>query len=160
MSKRSGKFYYKNESEVMEMLGMHQVPGSGNGWISKEDGENDKVLCQLKSTDAQSISIKKLDIDKLILHALTSRKLPVFAVQFLQSGEVFLLVRPLDLLDVSKYLETGVYVSADTVIDVSDSQLPNERAPSRSVIRSSTSAKVRFNAEQEKKYKKKVRSAK
>ena len=55
--KRSGKFYYRNERETMEMLGMRQVPGSGNGWVAKEDGENEHLLCQLKSTDGNSIGI-------------------------------------------------------------------------------------------------------
>ena len=157
MPKRKGRFYYRNEADVMEMLGMKQVPGSGNGWISKEDGENDNILCQLKSTDAQSISVKKLDIDKLILHALTSRKIPVFAIQFLQSDEVFLLVRPLDLTDVAEYLSTGRCSIPEPVVQTDDIE---DSVPVRlHTVKSSASARERFNRERESKFKKKVRRA-
>lgn len=157
MPKRKGRFYYRSEAEVMSMLGLEQVPGSGNGWISKEDGESEHILCQLKSTDAQSISVKKLDIDKLILHALTSRKIPVFAVQFLQSDEVFLLVRPLDLTDVAEYLSTGRCSVPEPVVQTDDIEdLPEVRPHS---VKSSASARERFNREREKQFRKKERRA-
>lgn len=104
---RLGKFWHRNEREVMELLGLRQVPGSGNGWVAKEDGESEHVLCQLKSTDASSIRVQKQDIDKLEYHAIVSKKLPVFAIQFVQSGQVYLLVKPLDLVDVAKYVKSG-----------------------------------------------------
>ena len=106
---RPGKFWHKNEGEVMELLGLRQVPGSGNGWVAKEDGESEHVLCQLKSTDASSIRVQKQDIDKLEYHAIVSKKLPVFAIQFVQSKQVYLLVKPLDLADVAKYIKSGSY---------------------------------------------------
>lgn len=31
--KRSGKFYRKNEQEVMKSLGLNPTPNSGSGWI-------------------------------------------------------------------------------------------------------------------------------
>lgn len=106
---RPGKFWHKNEREVMELLGLRQVPGSGNGWVAKEDGESEHVLCQLKSTEASSIRVQKQDIDKLEYHALVSKKLPVFAIQFVRSGQVYLLVKPLDLDEVAKYIKSGSY---------------------------------------------------
>nr|DAV91492.1 MAG TPA: hypothetical protein [Caudoviricetes sp.] len=104
---RPGKFWHKNEREVMELLGLRQVPGSGNGWVAKEDGESEHVLCQLKSTDANSIRVQKQDIDKLEYHAIVSKKLPVFAIQFVRSGQVYLLVKPLDLVEAAKYVKSG-----------------------------------------------------
>lgn len=157
MPKRKGRFYYRNEAEVMSMLGLEQVPGSGNGWVSREDGESEHILCQLKSTDAQSISVKKLDVDKLILHALTSRKIPVFAVQFLQSDEVFLLVRPLDLTDVAEYLSTGRCSIPEPVVQTDDIEDSTTVRPYS--VKSSASARERFNRERESKFKKKVRRA-
>lgn len=97
MPKRSGKFYSKNEKEVMKLLGLKPVPMSGAGWIEKEDGENDEVLCQLKSTDAESYRIQKLDLEKLEYHAKVSHKLPVFVIQFLKDDSLYALLRIEDL---------------------------------------------------------------
>lgn len=110
---RPGKFWHRNEREVMELLGLRQVPGSGNGWVAKEDGESEHVLCQLKSTEASSIRVQKQDIDKLEYHALVSKKLPLFAIQFVRSGQVYLLVKPLDLVDAARYVKSGSYVHKD-----------------------------------------------
>ena len=95
--KRSTKFYRKNEAEVMKRLGFYPVVNSGAGWIGKEDGESDKMLCQLKSTDKESISIKQHDLHTLEIHAAESHKLPVFAFQFLNRDEVWLAVKESDI---------------------------------------------------------------
>lgn len=92
MNKRSTKFYRKNEEEVMKRLGFRPTKNSGAGWIEKEDGENKHALCQLKSTDAQSISIKQCDLRTLENHAYISHKVPVFALQFLNTGETWLMI--------------------------------------------------------------------
>lgn len=94
MSKRSIKFYRKNEAEVMKRLGFRPTPNSGTGWLIKEDGDNEQAICQLKSTDKQSISIKQNDLHILEQHALESHKLPVFALQFLNLDEVWIMVKP------------------------------------------------------------------
>ena len=49
--KRTGKFYFRNEKEVLKSLGLTPTPQSGAGWVAKEDGENEIILAQLKSTD-------------------------------------------------------------------------------------------------------------
>lgn len=94
---RGTKFYRKNESTIMRMLGFKPTINSGAGWIEKEDGENDYAVCQLKSTDAKSISIKNADLRQLELNASISHKIPVFAVQFIQTGDIWLMVRPEDV---------------------------------------------------------------
>ena len=116
--KRSGKFYRQNEAEVMKSLGLEPTPNSGSGPIWKEDGQSEEVICQLKSTDAQSISIKKKDIDTLLYNAAVAHKLPVFAIQFLQSNEVYLLVRPEELCEAAKYIKTGEYTTANEFVGV------------------------------------------
>lgn len=118
--KRSGKFYRKNEEEVMRSLGLKPTKGSGSGWIEKEDGQSDNVICQLKSTDASSIRFKLEDWQTLEYNAGVSKKLPVFALQFLQTDDVFLLVRPDDLKAAARLLETGDYNVPETVCDVGD----------------------------------------
>ena len=59
---RTFDFYRKNEAEVMKSLGLEPTKNSGSGWIEKEDGQNDFIICQLKSTDAQSIKVNQKDI--------------------------------------------------------------------------------------------------
>lgn len=97
MNKRSTKFYRKNEAEVMKQLGFKPTPNSGAGWVFKEDGQNEQCICQLKSTDKQSISIKQNDIHILEQNAAVAHKLPVFALQFLNTNEVWVMIKPEDL---------------------------------------------------------------
>ena len=61
-NKRTTKFYRDNEADVMSALGFVPTSNSGAGWIEKEDGQNDYLIAQLKSTDAMSISIHQKDI--------------------------------------------------------------------------------------------------
>lgn len=127
MPKRPQRFYLKNEADVMRDLGLTPTKGSGSGWVEKEDGYNDKVLAQLKSTDAKSIRIQLLDVEKLELNANTSHRIPVFVVQFLQTGDIFLMARPMDIPDVAQYIECGeCNVPDEVVVDVTtcDDQEP------------------------------------
>lgn len=122
MNKRSTKFYRKNEAEVMKRLGFKPTKNSGAGWIEKEDGQNEQCICQLKSTDKQSISIKQNDIHILEQNAAVAHKLPVFALQFLNTGEVWVMIKPEDLSliqslvagdDISEQLQSGFDLGVD-----------------------------------------------
>lgn len=157
--KRSGKFYRKNEAEVMKLLGLKPTKNSGSGWIEKEDGQSEHVICQLKSTDANSIKVNKKDLDVLSYNAAVAHKIPVFAIQFLQSDEVYLIVKPEVLCDAAKYIETGEY-NAMHFIGVDLSELEDVTTIPRVIIRSSSSAREEFHQENEKKYRKERRSAK
>lgn len=95
---RTHKFYSKNEKELAKLLGMKAIPGSGSGWIAKEDMESDIVLAQLKSTDKDSYTIRQLDIKKLEYNAGVEHKTPVFIIQFLQEDKLYGLV-PLEVLN-------------------------------------------------------------
>ena len=90
--KRSGRFYYKNEAKVLRELGFTPAPGSGNGWVVKEDGYNEHAMVQLKSTDAASYRISLFDIKQLEYHAKVEHKLPIFLVQFLKENKVYAIV--------------------------------------------------------------------
>lgn len=159
MVKRSGKFYRKNEREVMEQLGLKPTVNSGSGWVEKEDGQSDTVICQLKSTDAASISVKLADIRTLQYNAQTVHKLPVFAIQFLQSNEVFLLVSPEDLQDVAKYLQCGSKPRHDALFEALGEAEDISSATGRKTIRSSDSAREQVRNEIESKKQKQTRSA-
>lgn len=155
--KRSGKWYRKNEADVMRRLGLEPTKNSGSGWIEKEDGQSEEIICQLKSTDVSSIRVSKQDLDTLQHNAWVSHKLPVFAVQFLQSDEVYLVLKPEVLEEVAKYLRTGeLSIVNEFDFDVTE-HAPATR-PTR-MIGSSSSAREAIAREREAKYKKKERSA-
>lgn len=145
--KRTGKFYRKNEREVMESLGLEPTPNSGSGWIIKEDGQSEDIICQLKSTDAQSIKVNQKDLRILEKNAIISHKLPVFAIQFLNTNEVWLMCKPEDICDVSEYLNTG-NIKRETIIEVEDVS----SVKSNKVIKSSGNAREQFHEELNKKY--------
>lgn len=157
--KRSGRFYRRNEAEVMKSLGLKPTPNSGSGWIAKEDGQSENVICQLKSTDAESIRIHKKDLDKLSYNAVVAHKLPVFAIQFLQSNEVYLLVKPDMLCEVAQYIKTGEYINTNTFIGIDLSEHEDIVAKPKRIIKSSSKARKQFNEENEKRFKKEKRSA-
>ena len=155
--RRSGKEYRKNEREVMELLGLEPTKNSGSGWIEKEDGQSENVLCQLKSTDAQSIKVAKYDLDTLRYNAMVAHKLPVFAIQFLGSNEVYLVVSPEQLADAANYLRTGEAPDLFNGFDLSECE--DMTAIGGRVIKSSSNAREQCHEEQERKYGKKRRSA-
>lgn len=153
---RSFKFYRKNEEEVMKSLGLKPTKNSGSGWIEKEDGQNDFVICQLKSTDAQSIRIAQKDIRILEYNASTTHKLPVFAIQFLNTGEVWLMAKPEDFSEVANYIQTGKCekTSLDDFFEVDLSSYEESKTVKRREIKSSNGARDSFHAQREKKFKK------
>ena len=98
------KNWFKHEKYMMEKHGLKRQPFSGGGEIFKEDGESDKLLAQLKSTEGKSISFKKTDILKLIKNASIAHKKPVFFIDFVSGNEDLILVamRPFDLVTVAE----------------------------------------------------------
>lgn len=152
--KRSGKFYRRNEEDIMKMLGLNPTKNSGSGWIEKEDGQNDEVICQLKSTDNNSIKVSKRDLDVLNYNAGVTHKLPVFAIQFIQSDEIYLILKPEILSEVVKYLETGEHKqSLNEFIDVDiDDDYEEVQPESKCTIKSSSNAREKFFEDRNKKY--------
>lgn len=157
--KRSGKFYRKNEADVMRQLGFRPTKNSGSGWVEKEDGISEDAICQLKSTDANSIKVNKKDLDVLSYNAAVAHKLPVFAIQFLQSNEVYLIIKPELLCEAAKYIETGEYESANEFVGIDLSEHEDITVTPKRVIKSSSNAREEFHRENEKKFKKGKRSA-
>lgn len=107
MAKRTTRFYRQNEEEVMEALGLRPTKNSGAGWVEKEDGQNDYLIAQLKSTDANSIRVQLKDIDILEANAMVTHKVPLFVIQFLGTGDTFIMARPNDMAQVVQYINTG-----------------------------------------------------
>lgn len=146
-SKRKTKWYRKNEKEIMEMLGLKNTKNSGAGWIEKEDGYNDKIICQLKSTDKGSIKIQKLDLEKLEHNSIVSHKIPIFAIQFINK-DVYLLMKPIDIPIVYKYINTGKVESKDEII------VKNKKQKKVKAIKSNSKLRQKFFEEKQNKYKK------
>ncbi len=144
MAKRSGKFYFRNEKETLESLGLKQVPGSGNGWIAKEDGENELALVQLKSTDANSYTVKQLDVQQLEYHADVAHKVPVFLIQFLNQNRVYALLDVENIPEVYKALEFGEKPQKVLIEQV--------EVQGREKVKGSRSAREKFHEERRLKY--------
>lgn len=108
MNKRSTKWYRKNEAEVMHRLGLKPTKNSGAGWIEKCDGENEHFLCELKSTDHESFSIKQSVLHVLEHHALEAHKIPLFAFQFINRDEVWVAIKEEDIQAYKELIERDV----------------------------------------------------
>ena len=117
--------------------------------VEKEDGQSEQCICQLKSTDKQSISIKQNDIHILEQNAAIAHKLPVFALQFLNTGEVWVMIKPEDLSliqslvagdDISEQLKFGV--------DLVDLGVDNEDDTCYNMIVSGKNAEKSYMARQ------------
>ena len=158
--KRSGKYYRKNEAEVMDLLGLTPTKGSGAGWVEKEDGYNDNIICQLKSTDKNSIKVDLLDVEKLEYHATVEHKLPIFAIQFLKNVSdidmgTYLLIRPSDLRQVVDFINDPNKPITNNIIINTNGSDASEDTNEEEVISSSYEAKLKWKKEQEKKWKNK-----
>ena len=140
----------------MKSLGLEPTPNSGSFWIVKEDGQNENVICQLKSTDKSSIKINKLDLDKLEYNSIVTHKIPVFAIQFIESNEVYLLIKPENITELSEYLNTGHVVAQqhNPITDITDIK----QAKPAKVIKSSNKRKA-YMSEHDNRFMKKSKSA-
>lgn len=147
---RSAKFYLKNEYEVMKDLGLKATKGSGNTWIDKEDGQNDHIICQLKSTDKESYKLTQLDLEKLEYNAMVSRKIPMFLLQFLNKDSRYAIVALEDIPKIAKYINTGeIEKPQESLIELQDIK---PKKPNKPKISSSKNAREKFFKEKEKKW--------
>ena len=129
MGKRNGKFWYRNEKETLSDLGFEQVPGSGNGWLAKEDGESETTLVQLKSTDKSSYRLDMLDMKKLEYHAEVAHKIPLFLVQFLQQDKIYAIISVDNISNLCEMFQTGK-VSKNEVVDAGKVEVRNRKVSS------------------------------
>lgn len=152
MPNRSGKFYRQNEARVMKMLGFKPTKNSGSGWIEKEDGQNDYLIAQLKSTDAMSIRIQQKDIAILEENAAIAHKVPCFVIQFLNNDDIFIMARPADLQQVAKYIDSGVCETPSEAfaLPLNIDNQSKEKASTGHSVKSSAKAREKFHKEKEK----------
>lgn len=146
--RRTGKFYSKNEKETLTKLGLVPAPQSGAGWIIKEDGENENVMVQLKSTDSQSYRIDMLDIKKLEYHAEVSHKIPIFLIQFLKQDKIYALIEVENLEDANSVLKEKEQKRNEYSVDT----FLEEPVKNKKIIKSSKKAKEKFYKERSENY--------
>lgn len=153
MSRRSTKWYRKNEEEVMKQLGLEPTINSGAGFAQKEDGENDHILCQLKSTDYGSIAVKQKDLGILEQHAMTSHKIPVFALQYIDTGEVWIMTKPEYLPELSEYLNTGTIGTSKGFFEEKEQKIvdkPEQKSYNKRELRENINSRNRYLMERQK----------
>lgn len=92
-------------------------------------------------------------------NASVTKKLPVFAIQFLESNEVYLIIKPELLEDMAKYIQTGEYINGNMFIGVDLSEHEDMTTVDGKIIKSSSNARERFKEENEQKFSKGKRSA-
>lgn len=140
----------------MNKYGLKPTINSGAGWIQKEDGENADILCQLKSTNADSIKINLLDIHKLIYHADISHKIPLFMVQFLSQNEEYVLMRIEDVQSLfTAFQRAGVYNYTTQAENAAESLVDPLESVSEISVKSDPKAREKYYKEREKLWKKK-----
>jgi hypothetical protein len=120
MGKRSTKFYRKNEAEVMKRIGLKPTKNSGAGWIEKSDGQSELCICELKSTDKKSISVKQEYLNTLEYNAAVSHKIPVFAFQFLNKDEVWVAIKEDEFREYMKYKEQQKQKKSEKIVKEND----------------------------------------
>lgn len=108
----------------MQRLGLRPTKNSGSGWIEKADGQNDYIICELKSTEKASIGVKWADIAKLEEQAIVTGKLPIFAINDLTNNEVYVIMKPELITEVAKYLRIGK-TGASAELEIAWSHIDN-----------------------------------
>ncbi len=146
--KRSGKFWYRNEKQTLEALGFQQIPGSGNGFAAKEDGENEFALVQLKSTDKSSYTLDLLDLKKLEFHAEVDNKIPLFLIQYLKANKIYAVIEVSNIADLKDIIETGNKKESKVMPNAEASVLDRR-------VKSSSKAIQSYRKEQERRWQKK-----
>lgn len=148
--KRTGKFYSRNEKETLSRLGLKPSPMSGAGWVIKEDGENDIVMVQLKSTDSSSYRLDLLDLTKLEYHADISRKVPIFLIQYLKTGKIYAVVDIDNIKELGEAIDTGKVKEKMVIKDI-------ESTVEKKVVKTSKKSREQFFKERGEKFGKRGR---
>lgn len=162
--KRTGKWYSKNEKETLLKIGLTPTKRSGAGFIEKEDGYNEKVLAQLKTTDADSYRLKLDDLEKLKYNSMVAHKLPLFIIQFMKTGELYLVIKYEDIKDVTlsmlgvEDLSDLKYEPRGEIVAVLSSYKNDEEETCEApIIKTSAEAREKFYEERKEEWEKRKR---
>jgi hypothetical protein len=80
----------QQEKQTAERFGGRVTPGSGNGWLRKNDVRSDTVSFEMKYTDAQQFTLKIADLEQAEGHAIRDGREMVFGVSF--AGDNYVII--------------------------------------------------------------------
>ena len=103
MSVSSLKKSQRQEARLAKRYGGQVTPGSGNGWVHKNDVKTPTLSIEAKYTDAKSFQVKLADLIKAEKIALVDGRDSIFTVSF--SGEEFVILREADYRELRATLE-------------------------------------------------------
>jgi len=101
----------KIEKDVAKMVGGKRCVGSGNQWFEKSDVQSDVVQIEVKTTQKDTIILKRVWISKLVREAQNTSRYPVL-VLVSKSCKYFLVMKMVLNL-------VGMNISCDRVVDMS-----------------------------------------
>lgn len=81
--------------------------GSGNGWSAKSDVRTQDELWEAKITSAKSFSLKDTDLTKNKNYALVGGLIPLFLIQFLGSGNEWVVMDKDDYIELKERVSFG-----------------------------------------------------
>lgn len=137
----------------MESLGLKPTKNSGAGWIEKADGQSESIICELKSTDANSYRLSLDDMHTLEYHANVIHKLPLFCVQFINTDDVYLIAKAETIKDIALALSgTRINIGHDCEVACCE-ESEKTATPAESIaIKSSQKARQKFFDEKDVNY--------
>ena len=87
----------KQEQRTAQTYRGSRQPGSGAGWVRKNDVRSDQFLFENKLTQAKSYSFKKMDMVELTERAILEDRIPVFQIDI--SGNRYILLNEDDFIE-------------------------------------------------------------
>lgn len=87
----------KQEKDTAKAFGGKVQPGSGSGWLHRQDVKADGYLIEDKRTGNKSISIKTSDWEQLRKEAILSDRVPIMEIEL--GGRKYAMLLRDDLLD-------------------------------------------------------------
>lgn len=86
------------EKRAAKDYGGKVTPGSGNQWMHKADVHTNDYIVECKSTVKKSYSIKEADFTKLYYQAIIENKIPLFEIEFSETGRTLVLMDKNDFI--------------------------------------------------------------
>ena|SRR5260221_3625950 len=97
----------ERERYILSKLGLRRQPLSGGGDLFKEDGESERLIVQLKSTEGKGLTVTRQVWKEVAAHAVTSHKTPMLVLDFV-GGPTLLCILPEHLDEIYTHFQGDV----------------------------------------------------